>query len=83
MKAILYKPIVLSLIFIFTAVICFAQNAADSDLSNEADTNKNWSGMGWLIGVVIILVLVVFFTLRNRRRGAGFRNKDNVFKDRT
>ena len=71
MKTRLIRPqigrLICSVIFVLLTVAAFAQNASDSDLSNKADTNKNWSGAGWFIGVAVILILVVFFTLRKRR----------------
>jgi heme/copper-type cytochrome/quinol oxidase subunit 2 len=60
-----------TLTLLFLAVQVFAQNAADSDLSNAAGTNKNWYGSMWFFGVVIALVIVIIIAFARRRKGSA------------
>lgn len=46
----------------------FAQNAADSDLSNRADTNKNFREQWWLYGVLLLVAVIIFLGVVRRRR---------------
>ena len=67
-----------TLTLLFLAVQAFAQNAADSDLSNSAGTNKNWYGSMWFFGVVIALVIVVIIAFSRKRKGSatGISNRE-------
>jgi hypothetical protein len=65
-------PVKKSLVFCFIALINYAyvmaQNVADSDLSNKAGTNKNFSEEWWLFGVLGLVVLIILLAYRRRRR---------------
>lgn len=49
-------------------VSVFAQNIADSDLSNHAGTNKNFSEQWWLFGVVGLVILVILLAYSSKKR---------------
>jgi hypothetical protein len=44
-----------------------AQNAADSDLSNRAGTNKNFREDWWLYGVLLLVAVILFLGVVRRR----------------
>ena len=69
-KALTHRSIqILAFLFlIFMQLTALAQNVADSDLSNNAGTNKNFREQWWLYAV-IALVLVAFIVGYIRRRG--------------
>lgn len=44
-----------------------AQDVADSDLSNRADTNKNFRDQWWLYGVILLVAVIVLLGVVRRR----------------
>lgn len=50
-------------------LLAFAQNVSDSDLSNRADTNKNFRDQWWLYGVILLVVVIIFLGVVRRRGG--------------
>lgn len=46
------------LFFLISSVQAFATNYADSDLSNQAGTNKNWHNSFWFFVCVAFLLAV-------------------------
>lgn len=49
------------------SLTAFAQDVADSDLSNRAGTNKNFRDQWWLFGVIGLVVLVILIVYARRR----------------
>ncbi len=80
----LIKNLVVFVIITFCYVAAFAQNVADSDLSNDAGTNTNWYGQGWfwIIGIVILAILVWAISRDRTKRRLESRSKhDHRFKN--
>ncbi|HEY0898960.1 MAG TPA: hypothetical protein VGD90_06480 [Sphingobacteriaceae bacterium] len=50
-------------------LLAFAQNVSDSDLSNRADTNKNFRDQWWLYGVILLVAVIIFLGVVRRRGG--------------
>ena len=67
MKLLVNKYLLLLITGLISSLNVFAQNVVDSDLSNNAGTNKNFSGEWWLFGVIGLVVLV-FLVAYGRRR---------------
>ncbi|HXH98907.1 MAG TPA: LPXTG cell wall anchor domain-containing protein [Sphingobacteriaceae bacterium] len=69
MKSIKYSLLFFAAIFL-THIIVHAQNVVDSDLSNNAGTNKNFSEQWWLFGIIglIVLVILVAYSRKKRRK---------------
>ncbi|HEY0896452.1 MAG TPA: hypothetical protein VGE15_07875 [Sphingobacteriaceae bacterium] len=44
-----------------------AQDVADSDLSNRADSNKNFRDQWWLYGVILLVAVIVLLGVVRRR----------------
>ncbi len=44
-----------------------AQDVADSDLSNRADTNKNFRDQWWLYGVILLVAVIILLGVVRRR----------------
>lgn len=58
----------------------FAQNVADSDLSNRAGTNSNWDGNSWLWAIIIISVILILGAIILWRRNKEIEHIEEVFK---
>ncbi|HEY0669300.1 MAG TPA: hypothetical protein VGD22_14030 [Sphingobacteriaceae bacterium] len=68
MKILVNKYLVVPIAFLLISLNSFAQNVVDSDLSNNAGTNKNFSGEWWLFGVLGLVVLVFLVAYGRQRR---------------
>ena len=44
-----------------------AQDVADSDLSNRADSNKNFREHWWLYGVILLVAVIILLGVVRRR----------------
>ena len=80
-KGVRFSPIpatVTFLLTLFISISVLAQDVSDSDLSNTAGTNKNWLFSGWLIGLLIALIIVLFMVFRRgrNRTGKSFPNEE-------
>ena len=62
------KRVILFCTIILNSVLALAQNAADSDLSNDAGSNKNWDEGWWPFALVALLLVIGFFVYRRRKR---------------
>ncbi len=54
--------------FLLLQLYALAQNVSDSDLSNRADTNKNFREQWWLYGVILLVAVILFLGVVRRRR---------------
>jgi hypothetical protein len=59
-----YLPV---LVLTLSNLYLFAQNVVDSDLSNNAGTNKNFKA-GWWLFALIGVVLLSFYIAYHRRK---------------
>ena len=72
------KSLLSFLLAVLISIQCFAQNVADSDLSNRTDTNSSWYGQGWLRSIIIALIIVLIGVFGNKRhkKNVAQREKD-------
>ncbi|MDF3079392.1 MAG: hypothetical protein K0S09_3281 [Sphingobacteriaceae bacterium] len=64
------KAMLMFSLLICTCLSAIAQDAADSDMSNRAGTNKNWRE-GWmpfaLLGILILFIIFIAYRRKRRR----------------
>lgn len=60
------KALLSAALVIYTSSAAFAIDIADSDLSNNAGTNKNWLNSFWFFICVSLLIAVAVIGSRNK-----------------
>jgi LPXTG-motif cell wall-anchored protein len=59
----------------------FSQNPDDSEESNEGGYEKDWTGFGWVLIVILVLIAVGFFVYQRRKKNTTLKRNANYFKD--